>query len=241
MIVVDTGANDTNFGPAVVACAESYAGLGPQSACEQAKATFVQGLPHAIHLVEHAVINIRRIMKADGYRTGSYRLVLQDYAVGVAPVSQTRYPEADKPDRINAGCPFSNASITWIKTVGAAGLATMVKTAAKNLGTEYLSIGHLLDHHEVCSVHDNLVSSQHPASASTSEWSRFLSPIHGTTQASPLPPDRALGDVLHPNYFAQRALGTCLTETAAAAPGQHACTAKPGTTTVRLTTTKRGK
>jgi hypothetical protein len=176
-------------------------------------------------------------MRHDGYTDGDYRLVLQDYDIGVPPADQVRYPESDEASRFNDGCPFANADLTFIRSTLEPRLNAMVKTAAKHEHAELLDVGDLFDGHEICSIHDSLVPAGGHPSAAKSEWVRFVSEPHVLAQAAPEGSDFALGEVLHPSYYAQRALGACLTKLAAAPIGQHTCTTPNGGTKIKLTTT----
>jgi GDSL-like Lipase/Acylhydrolase family len=236
MIVIVMGANNTDLGSVVTDCAASYAGLGPAKACTAAKAAFPKEIPIATQKLEHAVAEVRQTMSAQGYHAGDYRLVLQDYAVGLARSSQVRYPQSDESARFTDGCPFSNADLNWINDVNVR-YRSMVETAARHSGTEFMDISNVLNGHQVCSIDDSLVTSEHPPSAKTSEWSRFFAYEHLLAQAPPESTDDALGEILHPNYFGQRAFGACLTQTAASPAGQHTCTTIKGSTHTEVATT----
>jgi hypothetical protein len=103
-----------------------------------------------------------------------------------------------------------------------------VKQAAAAKHADFLDVLNLFAGHEICSVHDSLVTAAAPPSAKTSEWGRFVSLSHavpqGATAENPL-----LGqdEIYHPNYFGQLALGSCLRLVAAAPPGVHTCTSVP--------------
>ncbi len=236
MIVVSVGGNDDDAGGVVASCAFAYANLGPASACSAAKTTALAKIAPSTKALERTVASIRGVMRHAGYTTSNYRLVLQDYDIGVPPANQVRYPQSDETDRFNDGCPLANADLTFIRSKLEPRLTTMVKTAAAHEHAELLDVSNLFDRHEICSIHDSLVPPGGHPSAAKSEWIRFLSLPHVLAQAPPIASDFAEGEMLHPSYYAQQALGVCLRKVAEAAAGQHTCTTPGGGTKVRLTT-----
>lgn len=89
-------------------------------------------------------------------------------------------------------------------------------------GVQFLDLRDLLQGREVCSTATQLATPDSPPSATTSEWARFVdsgitSAAQGTTQES-----------MHPNYYAQLALGRCLSLLWAQQSGSAACRNTPG-------------
>ena len=172
--------------------------------------------------------------------------MLQSYPDPLAPGSALRYREGDRVEKINDGCPFYGADATWIRDYDFALTADLVRKAAAVTHTEYLDLTRLFDNHEVCSNHNGLVTSTSPPSPRTTEWARFFSIQHTAAQAIPSGPssvplmnskDDGLGEILHPGYFGQLALGACLRATYAALAGDHACTSpSSGADAAQLTT-----
>lgn len=246
MIVVSIGINDLDGGGSVVSCAEAY--FEAQGSCVQAQAAKLKAATAAtITKVERVVGNIRSVMSAAGYRRRSYRLVLQSYPDTLAPGNALRYPQSDRAEKINDGCPFYNRDATWIHNGDFALIASIVRRAAAATGVEYMNLLNLFAHHEVCSIHDRLVTASSPPSPITSEWARFFSLTQVELQAVPsgstTVPARylvidALDEILHPGYFGQLALGHCLRSVYAAPIGDHTCTSRPDGTSVSLITTR---
>ncbi len=236
MIILSVGGNDFEAANVPLACGLAYLNFGPASACATAKSTALAKAASTTKALERTIASIRDVMRHDGYKTSDYRLVVQDYPVPLPPASQTRYPQTDTADRINSGCPLDDSDLNFFVSKVMTRLDAVVETAATHEHAEFLELDKFLDGHELCSRHDSLVPAGGHPSAASSEWVRFFSITHVLAQAAPENMDFAEGEMLHPNYYAQEALGTCVTKLYAAAIGQHTCTTPGGGTKVKLTT-----
>jgi len=219
MIVVSVGGNDLNFAPLVTACFEAYLTLQPPCSQTQAAALSDANIAAAAAKIEHAIDEIRAVMRGAGYLDGDYRLVLQTYPVVIPHAADARYAERD-PLRIVDGCPFYDADMNWAQDVAAPRIGDAVKAAAAARGAEVLELLHAFSGHEVCAKTTLPVTALTPPSATRSEWGRAVS-------ASTI----AEGDVqelFHPNAFGQAAFGDCLSAMFAAKRGSYSCTGAGG-------------
>jgi lysophospholipase L1-like esterase len=229
MIVVSIGGNDLGFSGIVAACLENY--LAKQGPCEpKEQAAIQQALPKATADVEKAIDEIRAVMTQAGYGASDYRLVMQTYPSVIPRASEARYSQND-PQRSNA-CPFYDQDLTWGRDTASPEIGAMVKAAAAARGVEVLDLGNALQGHEFCSKSDQLVTPLVPPSPATSEWGRFLG--GSTVQQGDLQ------EAFHPNAYAQRALGVCLTQLYRQAPGRFACADTAGKDFTAMSLTRTG-
>ena len=89
--------------------------------------------------------------------------------------------------------------------------------ATGGAATPLLDLRDTLQGREVCSTAASL--SDGAPSPMTSEWTRFL--VSGVGQGD-------LQESFHPNAYAQRGIGRCLTLLWSSSPGRYACRNTPG-------------
>ena len=230
-IVVSIGGNDFGFANVIAACLGAYE--SGQAPCQTTQEPMLRAKAATVRAdIEHVVDSVRGVMGGAGYAAGSYRLILQSYAVVAAPGSELRYPEDPLPlraagDRTVRGCPTYTSDADWFSQTAAPIIGGAVDDAARATGAEYLDLSKAFVGHETCSVHTQAVTATEPPSATGSEWGRAGSASsisQGSTQ-----------EIIHPNAFGQRALSTCLSGVLADAPGRFACTGRAGIAPTDLT------
>jgi hypothetical protein len=218
LIIVSVGGNDLGFASIVSDCFTRYTTRqGPCRPTQQRKLD--AAVPGAVERVKKAIDEIRAVMATAGYAQGDYRLVLQTYPSVIPRAAEARYAE-QSPERSAFGCPFYDEDLTWGRTMAAPQIGGVVKTAAAARGTEVLELIDALQGREICAKTAQPATPVAPPAPETSEWGRALSP--STIQQGDVQ------EVFHPNAYAQRALGVCLTQVAAQPPGSFACTNTPG-------------
>jgi hypothetical protein len=221
LIVVSIGGNDLGFAGILTTCFEDYAlGSGP---CEPSQQAVLNShLPDVEQKVEKVLRDIRKTMAAAGYANADYRLVLQSYPAPFPVGSRIRYPETYT-RLTTGGCPIYNTDSTWAHDVAVRQIAAMLELAAKAQGAEFLDLRGASAGHELCATSDEQAGSSNtladPLPAAKAEWIRFLTT--GATQG-------IVQESIHPNAYAQHALGGCLSMLASAKPGRYACSATPG-------------
>jgi len=176
-------------------------------------------LPQAQAGVEKAIDEIRAVMTSAGYAQSDYRLVLQTYPSVVPRASEARYPQAGLARTLN-GCPLYDADLTWAREQAAPQIGTMVKAAAAARGAEVMDLRDALQGHEFCATSAAQATLTFRPPAAGSEWGRFV------TANTVLQGD--LEEAFHPNAYAQLALGDCLGQVYAQAPGSFACAGAAG-------------
>ncbi len=219
LIMVSIGGNDLGFASIIAACLQAYtAKTGPCEPSQQAKIDAL--VPKATADVGRAIDEIRAVMTEAGYRTGDYRLVVQTYPSVVPRASETRYAETG-PDRTTFGCPFYDQDLTWARDRAAAQIGAVAKAAAASRGVETLDLLDALQGHEICAKTTQESTPTVRPGATGGEWGRFLAA--STVQQGDLQ------EAFHPNAYAQRALGDCVTKLFAAPVGSFSCAGAAGT------------
>ncbi|MCX4750804.1 GDSL-type esterase/lipase family protein [Kitasatospora sp. NBC_01287] len=219
LITLSIGGNDLGFSDVITDCAEDYAIW--DSYCADTEQSAIDGkMPAAMAGVGKAIDEIRAAMAGDGYASGSYRIVLQSYPSPIPRSGENRYSESGW-DRVNTGgCPFWDADSDWARDTMVPEVSDQLAAVAAAKGVQFLDLRDFLQGREVCSTATRLATPGTPPSATTSEWARFVdvgTTTQGTTQES-----------MHPNYYAQQALGRCLTLLWARTSGDFACRNTPG-------------
>ena len=174
-------------------------------------------MPGAMAAVGHAVDEVRAVMADAGYAQSDYRVVLQSYPSPVPRGAEDRYPESGWSRLDTGGCPFWNRDLDWARDSLVTQISDNLRSVAAGRGLEFLDLRDTLQGREVCSTAASL--SDGTPSATTSEWTRFL--VSGVGQGD-------LQESVHPNAYAQRGIGRCLTLLWSSSPGRYACRNTPG-------------
>jgi len=203
LVALSIGGNDLGFSSIVSACLQAYETFGQP--CQPSQQAVIDAkFSTAMANVGKAVNEIRAVMSSDGYRQSAYRFVLQSYPSAIPRGSEIRVPEIDHNARTNVdGCPVYNSDATWARDSVVSQISNGLKAVAASRGVRFLDLRNLLQGREMCSVSTRLADPTHPPSATTSDWARFLNLSAVQTQGQ-------LQETFHPNAYAQRALGRCL-------------------------------
>jgi len=203
LVALSIGGNDLGFSSIVSACLQAYETFGQP--CQPSQQAVIDAkFSTAMANVGKAVNEIRAVMSSDGYRQSAYRFVLQSYPSAIPRGSEIRVPEIDHNARTNVdGCPVYNSDATWARDSVVSQISNGLKAVAASRGVQFLDLRNLLQGREMCSVSTRLADPTHPPSATTSDWARFLNLSAVQTQGQ-------LQETFHPNAYAQRALGRCL-------------------------------
>ncbi|MFK0016114.1 GDSL-type esterase/lipase family protein [Streptomyces sp. NPDC091027] len=215
VIALSVGGNDLGFADIIKNCAydfiiwNSYCHDDQQYAVDQ-KIDAVMGK------VAKSVDEVRAVMRAAGYADSSYRIVLQSYPSPIPRGAENRYTQSDWSRLNTGGCPFWNRDSDWARDSLVPQLADRIKGVAAAKGVQFLDLRDMLQGREVCAKASRLVGSAAPASATTSEWARWIdnNESQGLIQES-----------MHPNHYGQLAAGRCLA-LALAQPANSASTCR---------------
>ena len=202
-VVVSIGGNDLGFSDIITACATRFLKPFGGSPCAPGAAQQVkERLPGVRQAAVDALADVRTALGRAGHTAGSYRLILQSYPSPLPDVARMRYP-GEKYNRFtDGGCPFFDRDLTWAHDHLVPQMSAVLAEAAHEGGAEFLDLSRSFEGREACANTTRQADLVHPPTGETSEWMRFVTTgvDQGQRQES-----------LHPNYFGQRALGTCLT------------------------------
>jgi lysophospholipase L1-like esterase len=222
MVVLNIGGNDMGFRDIIAACVKDY--LVYKHCKADQEPVVAAGLAQTYPRVRRIIRNLQEVMTRAGYADGSYRFVLQSYPSPVAPGAQNRYPETY--DRFTpGGCPVYNDDSDWVNNSVVPSISTMLKRAADLFGLDFLDVHSLFAGREVCAKSSQQASSsnsyKNPLPGKNAEWARFLVVLGSQGDKD---------ESVHPNYYGQQALGTCLTELYRFTGSQknHICLNTPG-------------
>jgi hypothetical protein len=213
VVVLSIGGNDLGFADIIVACGEAYAArTGPCNPSQQLAVDAKRSA--AFSGVAKAIREVRAVMAAGGYRPSDWRFIVQSYGSPVPRAAEARYTEADPQRSTTGGCPFYDADLNWARDSLVKQLSDGLRFVAVSEGAEFLDLRDSLQGREVCATASRQATLADPPSGSTSEWARFLTLnlAQGEIQ-----------ETLHPNFYAQQALGRCLTLAVNAGPGSGSC------------------
>jgi lysophospholipase L1-like esterase len=222
LIVVLVGGNNLGFTNIVTSCLFAYVGdgMGGQGPpCNpQQEELLHQRLPSMQADVEAVIRNIQQTMEGQP----PYRLIVQTYPSPIPAGSDNRYPQGNgtqaDPRVSEGGCPFYNSDSNWARRHAVPEIAAALRAAAVNTGVEFLDNQDALTGREICARTTTLVGEEGP-DPTTADWVRWANLLHIQGDFSAL---------VHPNAYAQRAFGTCLTLVWSESPGNYACRNTPG-------------
>ncbi|MFH8984298.1 GDSL-type esterase/lipase family protein [Streptomyces varsoviensis] len=219
-VVVSVGGNDLGFEDVITACAKNFLQPIGATPCAPDQAPEVKKrLPAMRTAVVNTLADVTTAMARAGHRAGSYRLILQSYPSPLPDGARVRYP-GDGYDRLTqGGCPFFDKDLTWAHDELVPEISTTLASAARASGAEFLDLSRSFEGREVCASTTAQAGPDQRPSGRTSEWVRFVTTGHGQGQRQ---------ESLHPNYYGQLALGTCLGLQLDRAPGDRRCTNTAG-------------
>ncbi|WP_455352199.1 GDSL-type esterase/lipase family protein [Streptomyces sp. SYSU K217416] len=227
LIALSIGGNDLGFADVITSCATDY--IVWYSYCHDDQQIAVDAkMDTAMANVGKSVDEIRAVMSAAGYAAADYRIVLQSYPSPIPRSTENRYAESGWSRTNTGGCPFWNKDSDWARDSLVPQIAGRLKAVAAAKGVQFLDLRDMLQGREVCARTTGIVSAARPASATTSEWARWIDSdsTQGPVQES-----------MHPNYYGQLGQGRCLALFHAKQTGNYTCrnTAGSGASGMYLT------
>ncbi|MFG2981674.1 GDSL-type esterase/lipase family protein [Streptomyces sp. NPDC048258] len=200
VIALSVGGNDLGFAGIIKDCAYDFI-LWNSYCYDDQQYGVDQKIDQVMANVGKSVDEVRAVMRGAGYADSSYRIVLQSYPSPIPRGAENRYTQSDWSRLNTGGCPFWNRDSDWARDSLVPQIAGRIKGVAAAKGVQFLDLRDMLQGREVCAKASKQVSSTVPASATTSEWARWIdnNESQGLIQES-----------MHPNYFGQLAVGRCL-------------------------------
>ncbi|MFF2569362.1 GDSL-type esterase/lipase family protein [Streptomyces sp. NPDC058084] len=218
LIALSIGGNDLGFADIITTCATDY--IVWYSYCHDDQQAVVDSkIDGAMANVGKAIDEIRTVMTGAGYAASDYRIVLQSYPSPIPRAAENRYAESGWSRTNTGGCPFWNLDSDWARDSLVPQIANRLKAVAAAKGAQFMDLRDMMQGREVCAKASKQVTSTVPASASTSEWARWID--QNQTQGP-------LQENMHPNFYGQAALGRCLALVNDRPSGDVSCRNTPG-------------
>lgn len=221
-VVVSIGGNDFNFASVVTQCVQDFL-LSPSWNPDYCRddssvvANFTSSNVTAVRAkIAAAFQNIRTAMRNAGYGDSAWNLVVQTYPSPIPAASGFRYGQTGYTRQSVGGCGFWNADADWANSTA---LATINSTVRAAIGQSGLSNARLLElqsafnGRRLCEKtvglyeEVGLSSWTQPTAVDKTEWINQIRTV--TTVGS----NYYIQESLHPNYWAQLALRSCVRQT----------------------------
>ncbi len=221
-VVVSIGGNDFNFASIVSQCVQDFL-LSPSWDPDYCRddssvvANFTSANIAGVRgKIATAFQNVRTAMRNAGYGDSAWNLVVQTYPSPIPAASGFRYGQSGYTRQSVGGCGFWNADADWANSTA---LVTINNTVRAAIGDSGLSNARLLELQSAFNgrrLCENTVglyeevglsSWTQPTAVDKTEWINQIRTV--TTVGS----NYFIQESLHPNYWAQLALRSCVRQT----------------------------
>lgn len=229
LVVLSIGGNDLGFGEIITDCVTGYLSILAYKCAPKWSPTIAERLDRVRADVDTTVAAIQKVLD-DAQGAGTYQFLLQSYPSPLPAARDFRIPE-NGPRFTMGGCPIWDADADWARQQVVPAVAATLQQVADDRDVRFLDLQNAFDGREVCATdsrqaqEDN--SAANPLPGSSAEWVRWV--VTGLTSQG----DRQ--ESLHPSYYGQRALGTCLRLMHENATGDFACRNTRGADPGRMT------
>jgi hypothetical protein len=218
MVLVGIGGNDFGFATVITSCVGDFLAssvLHPnycyddpwvRSAFTAANAAVVRAR------ITRGLQNVRTAMRQAGYTDSAWTMVVQNYASPIPPASGFRYGQSKLARQGIGGCGFWNRDADWANRTALATINSTVSaavTASGVAGVQRLDLSSSLDGRRLCEKGVGLLEEKglsswtQPGAVDRTEWVNQIRTV--TTLGS-----YQLQESLHPNYWAQLGLRSCV-------------------------------
>ncbi len=214
MVAVSIGGNDLGFARIVELCVVLYGLNGLGSPCSRnatvVRMTEERALSATRTAIKEGILNVERAMAEAGYEEGEFTILVQDYPSPIPPGTGIRYAEHEGNHEI---CPIRHDDAEWANATLLPDLNEAVWNAVTEVRLGHANIVELelastFNGRRLCETGVELLKFEGIA-----EW-RQAGAVDGTewinriqlTDAEPFYQQESL----HPNYWAQLALRSCL-------------------------------
>ncbi|TCC27250.1 hypothetical protein [Kribbella speibonae] len=221
-VVVSIGGNDFNFASVVTQCVQDFL-LSPSWNPDYCRddssvvANFTSSNVTAVRAkIAAAFQNIRTAMRNAGYGDSAWNLVVQTYPSPIPAASGFRYGQTGYTRQSVGGCGFWNADADWANSTALVTINTTVRAAIGQSGlsnARLLELQSAFNGRRLCEKtvglyeEVGLSSWTQPTAVDKTEWINQIRTV--TTVGS----NYYIQESLHPNYWAQLALRSCVRQT----------------------------
>ena len=232
MVAFSIGGNDFNFAAIVQDCVTDFLttpSWWPTYCKNDSVVTNAMAASNVATVRSHiatALQNIRQAMRNAGYSDSSWTLMVQNYPSPIPASTGFRYSQSGYTRQSTGGCGFWNADADYanstilptINNTIAGAISDSGLTNVKTLNLASAFNGRRLCETGVDLVENNFSSWQSPGAVDKSEW------INQIRTVSTANSDYYIQESLHPNYWGQLALRSCLRQAYnAGAPKSGTC------------------
>jgi hypothetical protein len=218
-VVVSIGGNDFNFASIVTQCVSDFL-LSPSWYPDYCKddssvvANFTSANVTAVRArIATGFQNVRTAMRNAGYADGGWTLLVQTYPSPIPAGSGFRYGQSGYTRQSVGGCGFWNADADWANSTALVTINNTVRAAIDQSGltsTRLLELQSAFNGRRLCEKtvglyeEVGLTSWTQPTAVDKTEWINQIRTV--TTVDS----NYYIQESLHPNYWAQLAVRSCV-------------------------------
>ncbi|MGN6635003.1 MAG: hypothetical protein ACTHJ6_06000 [Oryzihumus sp.] len=219
MVVVGIGGNDFNFGSIVQQCVQDFLASpawAPDYCNDDSSVTsnFTSANVSAVQSrIVTALQNVRTGMRNAGYADGSWTMLVQTYPSPIPPSSAFRYSESGYTRQSTGGCGFWDKDADWANGSALTTINATVRNAVAASGisgVRTLELASAFNGRRLCEntvglyEEKGLTSWTQAGAVDQTEWVNQIRTV--STAGS----DYYIQESLHPNYWAQMALRSCV-------------------------------
>jgi hypothetical protein len=235
LVAVSIGGNNYNFATIIETCILAYLASNKSKKpiyCKNTQlveANFThENVEKQTAAIQGAIVNVAKAMSGAGYSSSQYTIVVQDYPSPIPDSADFRYAEANDERQFTGGCGFWNEDADWANSFALPTIDKSVFTAAAKTGLpniDYLQLFSAFNGRRLCEARKDfglleevgLSSWEAPGAVDKTEWINQVRLIKDGPYE--------VQEDLHPNYWGQLALRSCLTLVYdAGSPRSGACT-----------------
>ena len=219
LVPVSIGGNNFNFGSIVATCVEDFLGSPswwPDYCNDDSSVTSnftSSNISTQTAAIKTALLNVRTAMANAGYATSGYTILVQDYMSPLPRSTGFRYSQSGYTRQSTGGCGFWDADANWANDSALPTINNAVKNAASQTGltnVKVLELASAFNGRRLCEntvgllEEKGLASWQSAGAVDKSEW------INQIRTVSTANSDYYIQESLHPNYWGQLALRSCV-------------------------------
>jgi len=219
MVVVSIGGNDFNFASIIQQCVTDFLGSPSwwKDYCNDdssVTSNFTSGNVAAVRAnIKNAMLNLRTAMRNAGYADNAWTLLVQNYPSPIPNGSGFRYSESGYTRQSTGGCGFWNNDANWANGTALPTINTAVAGAATDSGltnVRTLDLASTFNGRRLCEntvglyEEKGLTSWTQAGAVDQTEW------INQIRTVSTAGSDYYIQESLHPNYWAELALRSCV-------------------------------
>jgi hypothetical protein len=219
MVVVGIGGNDFNFGSIVQSCVEDFLTSPSWSPdyCDDDSSVTANFTAANVSAVQSKVVtglqNVRAAMRNAGYADTSWTMVAQTYPSPIPNSTGFRYSQSGFTRQSTGGCGFWNRDDDWANSTALPTINATVKNAVAAsgiAGVKTLDLASAFNGRRLCEntvglyEEKGLTSWQQAGAVDQTEW------INQIRTVSTAGSDYYIQESLHPNYWAQLGLRSCV-------------------------------